>query len=115
MSACSTITAATILKSLCSTKAVLRGVFLAVLLNVSGAAHAATRSWDGGGVNNLWSNPTNWDGDVTAPTHYVLRSNITAPLGTTRLTVSLAASGIGTAPGVVRGGALRCLDSLAPC
>ncbi len=24
-----------------------------------------TRVWDGGGVNNFWSNPTNWAGDVT--------------------------------------------------
>lgn len=53
--------------------------------------------------------------DVTAPTHYVLRSNIIAPLGTARLTVSLTESGVATAPGVVRGGALRCLDSLATC
>ena len=51
--------------------------------------------------------------DVTAPTHYVLRSNITAPLGTARLTVFLPASGVVIAPGLVRGGALRCLDSVA--
>jgi fibronectin-binding autotransporter adhesin len=33
----------------------------------AGAAGAADRIWDGGGANDLWSNPLNWDGDLTAP------------------------------------------------
>ncbi|MCI0358367.1 MAG: hypothetical protein L0211_07790, partial [Planctomycetaceae bacterium] len=28
----------------------------------------AARIWTGGGLNDLWSNPANWDGGVTAPT-----------------------------------------------
>lgn len=29
----------------------------------------AVRTWDGGGANDLWSNPVNWDGDLAAPTN----------------------------------------------
>ncbi len=36
-----------------------------VTLTVAGyAATGLTRTWDGGGATNLWSNPTNWVGDV---------------------------------------------------
>ena len=27
----------------------------------------AVRTWTGNGANDLWSNPVNWDGGVTAP------------------------------------------------
>ena len=43
-------------------------IFLAVvstLLGLSPLAHAATRTWDGGGADNLWTNAANWGG--TAP------------------------------------------------
>lgn len=39
---------------------------LGVLASVNGA-HAATRSWDGGGATPDFSDPFNWDGDLTAP------------------------------------------------
>jgi len=41
-------------------------ILLHVCLSVS-AAYAADRAWDGGGNDAYWRNPTNWDGNVTAP------------------------------------------------
>src|SRR5207237_1056060 len=38
-------------------------VFIGIVF-LSTAAFAATRTWDGGGTNSFWSNPTNWVGDI---------------------------------------------------
>ena len=38
-----------------------------VLFAGSRVVSAASRSWDGGGANNNWSTPVNWDGDLTSP------------------------------------------------
>ncbi len=50
----------------------------------SPAAHAATRTWDGGGTNNAWTNPTNWMGDV-AP---LAGDDLVFPAGAARLSHS---------------------------
>ena len=39
---------------------------IGLLMSASGA-RAAVRTWDGGGINDKWSSPANWDGDLTAP------------------------------------------------
>ena len=44
-------------------------------------AHAATRTWDGGGSNSNWTNPTNWISDV-AP---VAGDDLIFPLGSANL------------------------------
>jgi fibronectin-binding autotransporter adhesin len=46
------------------------------------SARAADRVWDGGGANDNWSTPLNWDGDLTAP---VSNDSLTFD-GLTRLT-----------------------------
>lgn len=43
-------------------------VFILACLAVSPTAHAATRTWDGGGDGTTFSDALNWDGDATAPT-----------------------------------------------
>jgi len=48
------------------TRTVLALIRLHVVLFVS-AAYAADRAWDGGGSDAYWQNPSNWDGNVTAP------------------------------------------------
>ncbi|MFP3435135.1 hypothetical protein SB781_35830, partial [Paraburkholderia sp. SIMBA_061] len=35
----------------------------AVLLATTFSVQAQTPTWDGGGSDNLWSNPVNWDPD----------------------------------------------------
>ena len=42
-------------------------IFAACLLHSSDIVQAASRTWDGGGTNNNWSTPGNWDGDLAAP------------------------------------------------
>jgi fibronectin-binding autotransporter adhesin len=39
----------------------------ALLIVYSASVVAADRIWDGGGANDSWSTPANWDGDLTAP------------------------------------------------
>src|SRR5437870_2460849 len=39
------------------------GTLLVLFFIVPGAS-AALRTWDGGGTNTFWNNPTNWAGDV---------------------------------------------------
>ena len=46
------------------TKLCLLGI-IGTLLSSSPLAHAATRTWDGGGADNFWTNAANWGG--TAP------------------------------------------------
>ena len=38
--------------------------FVTLFLCLPPITHAATNTWDGGGADNLWSNATNWVGDV---------------------------------------------------
>ena len=45
---------------------------------------AADRTWDGGGADDTWTNPLNWDGNLTAP----VASDALIFGGTTRLTPS---------------------------
>jgi len=52
-----------------SPRGVVLNAAICAALGVSAArdARAADRLWDGGGANDLWSTPANWDGDLTAP------------------------------------------------
>jgi fibronectin-binding autotransporter adhesin len=66
-------------------KAAIRKAALCALLGAfAGVASAADRVWDGGGSTDLWSNPVNWDGDLTAP----VSGDTLAFDGSTRLTPS---------------------------
>lgn len=40
---------------------------LSCFLTLAGSLNAATRVWDGGGLDGLFSNAVNWDGNITAP------------------------------------------------
>jgi autotransporter-associated beta strand protein len=40
---------------------------LSCFLVLAGSLKAATRSWDGGGLDGAFSNPLNWDGNATIP------------------------------------------------
>lgn len=40
---------------------------LSCFLLLAGSLKAATRSWDGGGLDGAFSNPANWDGNATVP------------------------------------------------
>lgn len=40
---------------------------LSCLLVLGGSLEAATRSWDGGGLDGYLTNPLNWDGNASAP------------------------------------------------
>jgi fibronectin-binding autotransporter adhesin len=42
-------------------------VSVASILGTASPLLAASRTWDGGGTNNNWSAPGNWDGDLTVP------------------------------------------------
>ncbi len=42
-------------------------VALSCLLVLAGSVNAATRVWDGGGLDGAFSNPLNWDGNTTVP------------------------------------------------
>ena len=53
-----------------------------VVLTVVPSPTGVTRTWDGGGTNNSWSNPTNWVGDV-AP---ILGDDLVFPPDAARLT-----------------------------
>src|SRR4051794_25139866 len=44
-----------------------RSRYLPLLERLEDRLTPATRTWDGGGANDLWSNAQNWDGDLTAP------------------------------------------------
>jgi len=55
---------------------------LVTLLCVTSSAHAATRTWDGGGTNDNWTTTTNWVGDV-AP---IVGDDLVFPGGAARLT-----------------------------
>jgi autotransporter-associated beta strand protein len=49
---------------------------------VNPIVHGGTRTWDGGGVNALWTNPTNWTGDISP----VAGDDLSFPPGAARLT-----------------------------
>ncbi len=55
-----------------------------VVLTVIPFVTGITRTWDGGGTNNFWSNATNWAGDVAAGPG----DNLLFPAGQGRLTVT---------------------------
>jgi fibronectin-binding autotransporter adhesin len=48
-------------------KLVVTAFACALLSGNSADIFAADRIWDGGGANDNWSTPINWDGDLTAP------------------------------------------------
>ena len=57
--------------------------FAAMLVLIgSSPSPAANRTWDGGGTDGNWTNPINWDGNLTAP----VASDALIFDGTTRLT-----------------------------
>src|SRR5204863_864107 len=57
-------------------------VVLASAMTFSHRLEAANRTWDGGGSDSNWTNPVNWDGNLTAP----VASDALVFGGTVRLT-----------------------------
>ncbi|HJQ39444.1 MAG TPA: autotransporter-associated beta strand repeat-containing protein [Thermoanaerobaculia bacterium] len=64
------------------TRSSLLGITFSLLILIGSGAHAATRTWDGGGGDPFWSTPANWAGDV-AP---VAGDDLVFPAGALQLT-----------------------------